>query len=166
MRRTTRTYNRIPVDLEFSDVERYSLKHDDGSREVAVSTVDLLLEDCDAFILSTISNRFCYGSNCRNGNLNKHGMWESILNELENTCISKTTRSHKYNKKCETVYTVPVVGHKVFFPPATDDDFELGMYHELRQNVGDDHNDSKKLTKSAMKKIKRNPSQVRSNGCK
>eukprot|EP01032_Pedospumella_encystans_P035326 gene35326-39962_t len=88
MRRTTCTYNRIPVDMEFSDVVRYSLKHDDGSREVAVSSVDLLLEDCDAFILGSLPSGFCYGTNCRNGNLNKHGMWEKkMIMSLE--CTTK-----------------------------------------------------------------------------
>eukprot|EP01032_Pedospumella_encystans_P010196 gene10196-11934_t len=120
MRRTTCTYNRIPVDMEFSDVVRYNLQHDDGSREVAVSSVDLLLEDCDAFILGSLPSGFCYGTNCRNGNLNKHG-------------------------------------HKVFLPPVADDDYELGMYHEMPTEC--DQAASSKLNKSALKKIKRNPAQ-------
>ncbi len=163
MRRTTCSYNRIPVDMEFSDVVRYNLKHDDGSREVAVSSVDLLLEDCDAFILSSLPSGFCYGTNCQNGNLNKHGLWETIINELESTCITKTVRAHKHHKKCETVYTVPVVGHKVFLPPAAEDDYELGMYHEMPHEC--DQGVSEKLNKSALKKIKRNPAQVNSLKC-
>lgn len=159
LRRAHTTYNRIPLDLEFSEVVRYNLKHEDGSREVAISGVDLLLDDCDAFILAGVGGRVNYGTNYRGGSLNKNGLWEKVLEELENTCISKSERPNKYSEKVETVYTVPVVGHKLFLPPC-EDDFELGAYHELREPRMDDLGVSEKLRKTLMKKIKRNPAQV------
>jgi len=159
LRRAHTTYNRIPLDLEFSEVVRYNLKHEDGSREVAVSGVDLLLDDCDAFILAGVGGRVNYGTNYRSGSLNKNGLWEKVLEELEATCISKSERPNKYTEKIETVYTVPVVGHKLFLPP-NENDFELGAYHEHREPQAEDIGFSVKLRKALRKKIKQNPAQV------
>jgi len=165
MRRSLSAPYCIPMDLEISEVVRYQHTHEDGSKEVAVSSADLLLHDTDSFILHKYdTSRFGgYGSYCRFGNLNKNNLWEDFIAELENTCISKSDRVHKRHEKCETLYTVPVIGHKLFLPPASQDDFELGAYHELRRAGANGNGSSsgvEKESKTNMKKIKMNPNQV------
>lgn len=154
----------MPYSLVFDRVDRFSVSHEDGSKEVAVSTVDLLLDDSDSFVTSSaLADRswrqYYYGA-CRNGNLNKHGLWDTILEELEGTCIKRVERMNVKINSYETIYSVPVIGHKLFLPPL-DDDHVLGAYNEMRteQNQLARH---EKLNKSTVKKIKRNPNQVHS----
>ena len=152
----------FPLDLMISGVVRQRVTHDDGSKEVAISSVDLLLDDTDNFILNDPHDSNCrYDCKCRNANLNKNKLWETVLAELENTCISKSERVNKHHELGETVYTVPVIGHKVFLPPATDEDFELGAYREIREPRLGSQSKNERLVKSALKKIKLNPAQVR-----
>ncbi len=98
----------------FTDVQRLRTAFEDGGSEVAVSTVDLLMNDSDAFVQQ---KRPCYGygygyNGLIGGNMNKAAMWESIIDELEETCLSKIERPEKRGPHIETVYKVPVVGFK------------------------------------------------------
>eukprot|EP01032_Pedospumella_encystans_P008588 gene8588-10174_t len=68
-------------------------------------------------------------------------------------------RVNKHHELGETVYTVPVIGHKVFLPPSTDEDFELGAYREIREPRLGDPFTHDRLNKSMVKKIKLNPAQ-------
>lgn len=159
MRRSLSAPYCIPMDLQISEVVRYQHTHEDGSKEVAVSSADLLLNDTDSFILHKYdTSRYGGYSRCYQfGNLNKNNLWEDFIEELEKTCISKSDRVHKAHEKCETLYTVPVIGHKLFMPPAAHDDFELGAYHELRRAGLNGSSGVEKVSKTHMKKIKMNP---------
>jgi len=153
----------MPMDLEISDVVRYQQSHEDGSLEVAISSVDLLLDDTDSFIQFKPGATHCrYVGNYRCGNLNKNRLWERFVAELEVTCISKTERPHKIHEKMETVYTVPVIGHKLFLPRLANEDFEMGDYHEMREPEESSHFRALTMDKATVKKIKMNPNQVSS----
>eukprot|EP01032_Pedospumella_encystans_P008587 gene8587-10173_t len=150
----------FPLDLMISGVVRQRVTHDDGSKEVAISSVDFLFADTDNFILNDPHDSNCrYDCKCRNANLNKNKLWETVLAELESTCVSKSERVNKHHELGETVYTVPVIGHKVFLPPATDEDFELGAYREIRDSRLGSKSTNERLVKSTLKKIKLNPAQ-------
>jgi hypothetical protein len=139
-------------------VQRLRTTFEDGGSEIAVSAVDLLMNDTDAFIQQ---KRPCYGYNSSGligGNMNKAGMWESIIDELEETCVSKIERPESGGPHLETVYKVPVIGFKQFTASTEDEDYMLGAY---RSYQADDQYDSfANLKKSAVKKIKRNPAKV------
>ncbi len=161
MRFSVHAHYFFPLDLTINEVVRQRVRHDDGSQEVAISSVDLLFDDTDHFILNDpIDSSSRHSIKCRNGNLNKNRLWETVLEELESTCISKSERVNKYHELGETVYTVPVIGHKVFLPPATDEDFELGAYREIREPRLGDPVTHESLNKSSIRKIKLNPAQV------
>lgn len=150
----------MPMDLEISDVVRFERTHEDGSKEIAISSVDLILGDTDSFIQYKPSASHCrYVGNYRCGNLNKNKLWERFVDELESTCITKTERPHKLHEKMETVYTVPVIGHKLFLPRVQNEEFEMGDYREMRKPVEDSFCSA--VTKATVKKIKMNPSQVK-----
>lgn len=153
----------MPMDLEISDVVRYQHTHEDGSQEIAISAVDLLLDDMDSFIKYKPSATHCrYTGNYRCGNLNKNKLWERFVEELESTCVLKTERPHKIHEKMETVYTVPVIGHKLFLPRVTDENSTMGAYHELREPEENSHFSALTIDKATAKKIKINPNQVSS----
>lgn len=159
LRRNTYGRGYMPHSLAFENVNRFSVAHEDGSKEVALSAVDLLLDDSDGFLLAstTRKSRYFYGG-CKNGNLNKHGLWETVMEELEETCVKKVERMNVAMNSYETIYSIPVIGHKLYLPPA-DDDHDLGGYNEMRLEPKE-KNGHEKLNKSTMKKIKRNPHQV------
>ena len=158
------SYNYLPTKLEFSDVQRDVLTNDDGSKEVPVTSVDLMLEGTNAFILRKPD---CgrYYSKCGgtiSGNLNKNKQWDTIVDELERSCISKMDRMNENHTQWETVYEVPIVGYNSFPAPRAEDDKIMGCYNEL--NPRDVFKESN-LTKGQKKTIKCNPSQVYLDSC-
>lgn len=159
LRRNTYSCGCIPRSLAFDMVNRFKVTHEDGSKEVAISTVDLLLDDTDTFILLDFSRMwYCCNGATRCGNLNKHGLWDAVIEELQETCVKKVERMNLARYSYETVYSVPVIGHKIFLPPA-DDDHQPGGYNELRTEANE-RSGHEKLNRSTVKKIKRNPNQV------
>jgi hypothetical protein len=132
----------------FVEIRRPHTNFEDGSKEYTVSTVDLLVFDIDGFIRNKDIAR----------SLNKSGLWFDIIEELEQTCITKIERPTREGAY-ETVYTVPVIGVRQFLPPSTDDDYTLGAYHcHHTENPIDGFTT---LKKAVQKKIKRNPGMVR-----
>jgi len=105
----------MPMDLEIAEVVRFQHTTADGSVVVAVTSADFLLSDVDDFILSSGKPKYrsCY-QGIEYGNLNKNRLWETFVDELERTCIAKTDRVNMWFHRWETVYTVPIIGHKVF----------------------------------------------------
>lgn len=144
---------------QITDVKRSKTEYEDGTKEFAVSSVDLLLPNTDVFIQNKSMGYAGYP--IVGGNLNKHGLWEDFIGELEATCINKHERAvTKRGRKglMETVYTVPVVGFKQFLPPSVDDDYMPGAYHGCcSENPADGFSG---LQKAMVKKIKRNPAMV------
>lgn len=65
-----------------------------------------------------------YWNRVQNGNLNKHGLWESVIGALESTCVGKIQRMHRSHLCLETVYSVPAIGHKTFLPAVVQADDE------------------------------------------
>ena len=146
------TLRRIDCDEQkarISEVSRFRTTLEDGSQEVAVSSVDLILNDSDSFI----SQKGCGIG----GNLNKAGQWSKVIDELENTAVKITDRVSD-NGFMETVYEVPVVGYMFIAAPTVCTDHNIGSYHECQ--VSKEDSSSQKVKKSMMLKIKRNPSQV------
>ena len=141
----------------FSDVKRERVTHEDGSKEVAVSAVDFLLSDTDSFV-NSVKN---YSSRVQGGNLNKNNMWETVIEELESSCISKIERPQQHTGKMEIVYKVPIVGHKLYAAPnGEEDDYILGAYHDVDHHRQIRGSNVDQLSKSVRRNIKRNPSQV------
>lgn len=131
---------------EISDVCRPKSDYEDGTKEFGVSTVDLLLPNAEAFIRGA--------SGC---SINKHGLWEAVINELETTCVTKVERSTR-NGTTETVYTVPIVGYRQVVPVVEEDDYLPGAYNGYGTENPTDGFGS--LQKSMIKRIKRNPAKV------
>ena len=147
--------------MRFSAVSREVTKHEDGSMEVPVSSADMLLEDTDTFILNHPMYLNYYNSiGLHGGNLNKHSMWNVVIDELEASCISKTERQNRrYGSERAIVYQVPIIGSKLFSAPEIDDDY-LGAYHEQLYSQ-DEFGGQQKLSKTMLRGLKVNPSQVR-----
>ena len=141
--------------MNISEVKRHRTTFEDGSSEIAVSSVDFLVSNTDSFVMGC--NKY-YASKCIGGNINKGGLWDTVLSELERTCISKVERLPKYGSQMETVYTVPIVGHMQFPPSATDEDNILGSYHESREESAPCAFHGMK--RAAVQKVKRNPAKV------
>lgn len=140
----------------FTEIKRSCTSFEDGSEEIAVSSVDLMMSD--AFIRDKAQSSSYSSVSSIGGNFNKDCLWETVLEELENTCLSKVERIRKRERFTETVYTVPVIGYKQFPPVCLDDDYMLGCYHSLcTENPTDEYSN---LNKSLRRKIKRNPAQV------
>jgi len=113
---------------------RDNIKHDDGSLEAPVTNVDSLMED--SFVSGV---RF----GCP-GNLNKGGRWESVVAMLEGENVSKQERFNRTEQVWETIFQVPIVGHKIFLAPKQDE-------HELMGGS--------EVMSREQRRIKQNPSQ-------
>ena len=107
----------MPMDLEIAEVVRVKYTNVDGSVVVAVTSADFLFSDVDDFILSSGKSRYRgHHRSFEFGNLNKNRLWETFVAELERTCVVKADRVNECFHRWETVYTVPIIGHKVFVP--------------------------------------------------
>lgn len=142
----------MPYSMKIENVDRFSMAHEDGSVEVALSTIDSLLAKHGVFAAENAHS---------NGNLNKQGLWDSLLEELEITCLRKEERMNVAQNSYETVYTVPVTGHQLLLP-MIEEDRHLGSYNVLQEkDTNKVSQKAERLNKSMMKKIKLNPQQVR-----
>lgn len=132
----------MTYSMEFDEIDRFTITHEDGSTEYAVSKIDALMSEHGMFYK----------------NLNKHGLWDTVLDALEDNCLLKEERMNVAQNSYETVYTVPVTGHQLIVPCA-DYDRQLGGYNELKSKKNRTQKVDK-VKKGTMKKIKRNPQQV------
>lgn len=142
----------MPYSMKFEHVDRFSMTHEDGSVEMSLSTVDAVLAKHGMFVTTNA---------CSNGNLNKGGLWDIVLDELEMTYVHKEERMNVSRNSYETVYSVPVTAHMLTLP-VIEDDRQLGSYNEMKSaSLNKRAQKAEKLKKGMVKKIKRNPQQVR-----
>ncbi|KAJ1424022.1 hypothetical protein B484DRAFT_398481 [Ochromonadaceae sp. CCMP2298] len=94
--------------MEISSIDRGSIQHEDGSVEAPVTVVDEILGN--PFILPDKVH----------GSINKRGLSESVLQRLQDHSIRTLERFDKGVR--ETVYRVPVVGHRVYLAPRVDEE--------------------------------------------
>jgi hypothetical protein len=130
---------------------------EDGSKEIAVSFVDLLLPHCDAFINEATTGMGYSSRDKIGGSLNSGGLWESVVCELEASCLIKEERVHRHRRTLMTVYTVPVVGFKQFTPPSTDNDHMPGSYNSTST---ENPTDNRRMKKAFLAKIRGSPAKV------
>jgi hypothetical protein len=125
---------------------------EDGSEEIAVSGLDLLFPDFDDFIKQDTKGRW---DDKKFGNMNKGALWDRVIEELEDTCVSKIERMEKRERTMQTIYRIPVVGYKFLSPPEpiASRNNALGAYNSLC-------NEQEKAFPRIRKKIMRNPSKV------
>jgi hypothetical protein len=130
---------------------RDRITHEDGSEEVPVSTVDLLL-----------NSRMFLSRHGTEATLNKDENWKIISDEFEENCVCKLERQNR-DGKIETVFWMPIIGHMLFQATAIDDDFILGAYRDIdyKEQFGAEGS-NQKMSKKMKMTLRRNPAQVMS----
>jgi len=89
---------------------RDTQRFEDGSAEVAISLPDQLFHCSKGLFGKDIS-------------LNRDGRFEALINMLEEDAIEKREIINRKYDTIETVYSVPVIGHHLITPIATDNDY-------------------------------------------
>lgn len=143
----------------------------DGGKQAAVTMVDLLLGgDVAGFVFGNgyhsrqrdwFASRYNRSWGGVGGNLNAGGNWDTVINELKETCVSAMPVHSRYDKRQKvTVYTVPAIGF--IEQPIFVNQWKLDMQQQQHlphpSDVADEDDGGKLSKKSAIvRKVLRDP---------
>ena len=136
--------------MKFTNVNRPFEKLSDGTKEIAVTPIDYMFSDTDAFI-KTNGNV--------GGNMNKCGLWDDVIQKLEGSCINRYERLDKNKERMEIIYSIPITGYQIIPVQVPNEDYFLGSYHACPRSSSESSS-ATSVKKAVLRKVKQNPAQV------